>query len=89
MVTNALKSMRHATRSLQAHNELVFKVREDFLDQASKKIRQLMESAAELSLPLLVDIQAPQGIGLAVFLIIEAEEIWGVAEDNPIDHHHR
>ncbi|MEO5343427.1 MAG: DNA polymerase I [Gammaproteobacteria bacterium SHHR-1] len=41
---------------MQVHDELVFEVREDYLDPASQKVRQLMQGAAELSVPLLVDI---------------------------------
>ena len=41
---------------MQVHDELVFEVREDFLADASKIIRQHMQSAAELSVPLLVEI---------------------------------
>ena len=41
---------------MQVHDELVFEVAPDELDTASSKIRQLMESAAELSVPLVVDI---------------------------------
>jgi len=41
---------------MQVHDELVFEVAPDKLDTASSKIRQLMESAAELSVPLVVDI---------------------------------
>ncbi|MDX1653864.1 MAG: DNA polymerase, partial [Candidatus Competibacteraceae bacterium] len=41
---------------MQVHDELVFEVREDFIDQASGKIRQLMAGAAQLTVPLEVDI---------------------------------
>ena len=41
---------------MQVHDELVFEVAPDGLDAASSKIRQLMESAAQLSVPLVVDI---------------------------------
>jgi DNA polymerase-1 len=41
---------------MQVHDELVFEVREDFLEPTSEKIRQLMQGAAELAVPLLVDI---------------------------------
>ena len=44
---------------MQVHDELVFEVARDGLDAASAKIRQLMESAAELHVPLVVDV----GIG--------------------------
>jgi len=40
---------------MQVHDELVFEVQENYLQTASKKIIQLMESAAELSVPLVVE----------------------------------
>ncbi|MCF6355329.1 MAG: DNA polymerase I [Candidatus Polarisedimenticolaceae bacterium] len=44
---------------MQVHDELVFEVREDQLDSSVEKIRSTMESAAELAVPLVVDV----GIG--------------------------
>jgi len=44
---------------MQVHDELVFEVREDFVDAAKHHLRSLMTGAAELTVPLLVDI----GIG--------------------------
>jgi len=44
---------------MQVHDELVFEVQEDSIEQAGASIRGLMESAAELMAPLKVDI----GIG--------------------------
>ena len=44
---------------MQVHDELVFEVREDQLDSTVEKIRSTMESAAELAVPLVVDV----GIG--------------------------
>ena len=41
---------------MQVHDELVFEVAPSELDAATTKIRQLMESAAQLSVPLLVDV---------------------------------
>jgi DNA polymerase-1 len=41
---------------MQVHDELVFEVAPDELDAAASHIRRLMESAAELSVPLVVDI---------------------------------
>ena len=40
---------------MQVHDELVFEVREDALDAVRDKVVALMESAAELSVPLSVD----------------------------------
>ena len=44
---------------LQVHDELVLEVREDQLDEVSERIRQLMSGAAQLEVPLLVEV----GIG--------------------------
>ncbi len=44
---------------MQVHDELVFEVREDQLESAVNEIRSAMESAAELAVPLVVDV----GIG--------------------------
>jgi DNA polymerase-1 len=41
---------------MQVHDELVFEVEPGELDAATAKIRQLMESAAQLSVPLVVDV---------------------------------
>ncbi|AGA91316.1 DNA polymerase I [Thioflavicoccus mobilis 8321] len=41
---------------MQVHDELVFEVAEDRVDEAAEPIRQAMEGAAELAVPLLVDI---------------------------------
>ncbi len=44
---------------MQVHDELVFEVEEVFVESAGQNIRRLMEGAAELQIPLLVDL----GIG--------------------------
>jgi DNA polymerase-1 len=41
---------------MQVHDELVFEVAEDFIDEARETIRSLMAGAAELSVPLMVDV---------------------------------
>ncbi|MFO1417789.1 MAG: DNA polymerase I [Methylotetracoccus sp.] len=41
---------------MQVHDELVFEVAESYLDESSMTIRSLMSRAAELSVPLVVDI---------------------------------
>ncbi len=41
---------------MQVHDELVFEVETEFVDSASQQIRSLMEGAAELQIPLLVDL---------------------------------
>ncbi|MDE1884354.1 MAG: DNA polymerase I [Xanthomonadaceae bacterium] len=44
---------------MQVHDELVFEVREDRIDEITSGVRERMSSAAKLSVPLIVDI----GIG--------------------------
>ncbi|WP_417660722.1 DNA polymerase I [Pseudomonas sp.] len=41
---------------LQVHDELVLEVREDLVDQISEQIKQQMSGAAELDVPLLVEV---------------------------------
>jgi len=41
---------------MQVHDELVFEVKEEVLDEACSRIRTHMESAAELKVPLLVEV---------------------------------
>ena len=41
---------------MQVHDELVFEVRDEFVDEASAVIRQHMESAARLNVPLTVEV---------------------------------
>jgi DNA polymerase-1 len=41
---------------MQVHDELVFEVAEDKVDAFSKQVSELMSSAADLSVPLLVDV---------------------------------
>lgn len=41
---------------MQVHDELVLEVREDFLDEACEVLRGHMESAAELAVPLVVEL---------------------------------
>jgi len=41
---------------MQVHDELVFEIRDDFVDAGKARIRALMEAAAELSVPLVVDV---------------------------------
>ncbi|MCK5921643.1 MAG: hypothetical protein KAG66_11930, partial [Methylococcales bacterium] len=41
---------------MQVHDELVFEIQNDIVDSALETIRDLMTSAANLDVPLLVDI---------------------------------
>lgn len=41
---------------MQVHDELVFEIREDVVDAASKQIRSLMEGSMTLDVPLLVEV---------------------------------
>jgi DNA polymerase I len=45
---------------LQVHDELVFEVHPDIWEELQPKIRATMESAVELSVPLMVDVHAGQ-----------------------------
>jgi len=45
---------------MQVHDELIFEIKESQVDEAINVVRQKMEGAAELSVPLLVDV----GIGI-------------------------
>jgi len=49
----------HARMIMQVHDELVFEVREDRIEKISAGVRERMAGAAELAVPLIVDI----GIG--------------------------
>lgn len=56
-VNDAFKQYNvNATMVMQVHDELVFEVAENNLDEAQATIRACMCSAAQLSVPLLVDI---------------------------------
>lgn len=50
---------------MQVHDELVFEVREDVLDAVREGVRIRMQNAAELAVPLLVDIGAGSSWGEA------------------------
>jgi DNA polymerase-1 len=41
---------------MQVHDELVFEVRADIVDDVTSKVRMLMQAAADLSVPLIVDV---------------------------------
>jgi DNA polymerase-1 len=41
---------------MQVHDELVLEVREDFLEQATGEVRERMSGAAQLAVPLKVDV---------------------------------
>ena len=54
---NALsKSSLDARMVMQVHDELVFEIRQDQIDALSALVREHMESASELNVPLVVDI---------------------------------
>ncbi len=54
-----IKENIDARMIMQVHDELVFEVKEDQLERIGKEIKQFMESAALLQVPLIVDV----GIG--------------------------
>ncbi|GAA4359843.1 DNA polymerase I [Kangiella marina] len=51
-----LKDQPGITMIMQVHDELVFEVEEQYLDLAKKKIPELMEGVAELSVPLIAEV---------------------------------
>jgi len=56
-IPDALRATRlSANMLLQVHDELVFEVPKDELDQTKEIVRTVMESAAHLDVPLVVDI---------------------------------
>ena len=50
------ESVLDAKVILQVHDELVLEVREDLVEQVSERIKALMSAAAELDVPLLVEV---------------------------------
>ncbi len=56
-VDNWIRTQKPAVHMImQVHDELVFEVKEDQLESAIHQIRNAMESAAELAVPLVVDV---------------------------------
>ena len=56
-IHDALNEGKHKARMLlQVHDELVFEVPPDELDTITALVKREMENAAQLSVPLLVDI---------------------------------
>jgi DNA polymerase-1 len=56
-IDNALRTEKLESKMLlQVHDELVFEVRPEELDQVQTMVKQQMEHAAELSVPLVVDL---------------------------------
>jgi len=51
-----LKEQPRVRMIMQVHDELVFEVHKDALDEVSKKIHELMESSMALDVPLLVEV---------------------------------
>ncbi|MCP4411933.1 MAG: hypothetical protein GY808_05110, partial [Gammaproteobacteria bacterium] len=41
---------------MQVHDELVFEIPHELLEPASKTLKEIMESAANLSVPLVADV---------------------------------
>jgi DNA polymerase-1 len=41
---------------MQVHDELVFEVRADRVEEVGDKVRELMQGAADLAVPLVVDV---------------------------------
>lgn len=55
----SLEDQNKIVMTMQVHDELVFEVRDDFIDEAKAKIQEIMESVTKLKVPLEV------GIGVA------------------------
>jgi DNA polymerase-1 len=56
-IDDALREGKHEARMLlQVHDELVFEVPPDEMDSVKTLVKQEMENAAQLSVPLVVDI---------------------------------
>ncbi len=49
--------------TVQVHDELLFEVRDDFVDEAKAKIKEMMEGVFKLSVPLEVGIEAASNWG--------------------------
>jgi len=64
-IDRKLETMPEAKMLLQVHDELVFEIKEGFIEQASQIIKKSMEHAAELSVPLTVDIGVGKNWGEA------------------------
>jgi len=63
--SQALSLKPQATMLLQVHDELVFEVKEDAVESAKKIIKSCMESAANISVPLTVEIGVGKNWGEA------------------------
>jgi len=56
-IDDSLRTQKHESKMLlQVHDELVFEVHPEELDQVQTLVKQQMEHAAELSVPLVVDL---------------------------------
>ncbi len=54
-IDQAIKDRDDVKMIMQVHDELVFEVKKDTLDEIKNLVENLMESAADLSVPLIVD----------------------------------
>mgnify|MGYP003392980953 FL=1 len=63
--SQALSLKPQATMLLQVHDELVFEVKEDAVESAKKTIKSCMENAANISVPLTVEIGVGKNWGEA------------------------
>ncbi|MBS0651792.1 MAG: DNA polymerase I [Verrucomicrobia bacterium] len=57
------KEFNHAAMILQIHDELLFEVPDDQVDKLSKKVKHVMETVMDLSIPLVVDISIGKNWG--------------------------
>ncbi|MBS0606270.1 MAG: DNA polymerase I [Parachlamydiales bacterium] len=57
------KEFGHTAMILQIHDELLFEVPDDQVDKLSKKVKHVMETVMDLSVPLVVDISIGKNWG--------------------------
>ncbi|MDP1629395.1 MAG: DNA polymerase, partial [bacterium] len=48
---------------LQVHDELVFEIKDDIIEEKAKKIKEIMENVLKLSAPIVVEIKAGKNWG--------------------------
>lgn len=62
-VFEKIKEDKNIKMLLQVHDELIFEVKEESVDAAAKKIKDIMENIIELKVPIVVDAQVGNNWG--------------------------